>query len=208
MYKKYLQKTKQERGAVEVVEAAFVFPIVIFVVILLIMFGNLLYQQAVMDSVAVQAAEYMASLYTNPLLAEDSLPTNSSSVTVKPYRYILGDSEAETATKKYINEQVNKTTSGLFSGMGITVTSTTCKIKNYLFYQTAQVQIEYTINFLPMKLFGLSSLVKCSNATVTAAVDPAEFIRNVDMVMDYIETTGLDEKVNKLTDSLSQFLKD
>lgn len=189
---------KNEKGAVEVVEAALVFPIVIFVVILLIFLGNLLYQQAKMDAIAVRGAEYLAAIYTNPILAEGEIPTDSTSVNTKPYRYLLGDSEAEIQAKEFMTQLMNKTGTGLFSGMEMSGTIKKCKINNYVVYQTASVEIEYSIKLLPIKLFDGPTLFKCSNATVSAATDSAEFIRNVDMILDYNEEYHLTDKIKQL----------
>lgn len=196
---KWKRKLNEEKGAVEVVEAALVFPIVIFVVILLIFVGNLLYQQAKMDAIAVRGAEYLAAVYTNPLLAEDALPTDTNDVDVKPYRYLSSGTEAEGLAKEYINKLVQNTDTGYFSGMETQDFSiATCNIKNYVVYQTAEVQLEYSIQLLPMKLLGGVTLFRCSNATVTAATDSAEFIRNVDMIMDYSESFGLTDKIKEI----------
>ena len=186
-----------ERGAVEVVEAAFVFPIVMFVVVLLIFLGNFFYQQAKMDAIAVRGAEYLAAIYTNPLLVEEHIPTDSTSVDVKPYRYLFGDQEAEEEARKYMEELMKSAGTGLFSGMDPTGSIKTCKINNYVVYQTAAVEIEYSIELLPMRLFDLPPLIKSSNATVMAATDSAEFIRNIDMIMDYSEQYGLTDKIEE-----------
>lgn len=191
------RKLKDENGAVEVVEATFVFPIVIFVVILFMMFGNMLYQQAKMDAIAVRGAEYLATIYTNPILEKDSIPTDSTQVNVKPYRYLFGDEDAEDKAKDFIRKEIKKTGTGLFSGMEMTANIKTCEIKNYVVYQTAQVEIEYSIELLPMKLFDSPSMFRCTNATVTAATDSSEFIRNVDMIMDYSEEFGLTQKIKE-----------
>jgi len=195
MFNFNFKKIKEEKGAVEVVEAAFVFPIVIFVVILFMMFGNMLYQQAKMDAIAVRGAEYLATIYTNPILSQDAIPTNSTQVDVKPYRYLFGDGGAEDKAKEFIRKEIDKTGTGLFSGMEMNANIKTCQIKNFVVYQTAQVEIEYSIELIPMKLFDSPSMFRCSNATVTAATDSAEFIRNIDMIMDYSEEFGLTQKI-------------
>lgn len=189
---------KDERGAVEIVEAAFVFPIVIFVVILFIFFGNMLYQQAKMDAIAVRGAEYLASIYTNPPLLENAIPTDSTKIQIKPYRYLFGDSEAENKAKNFMKSLINSTGTGFFSGMEINANIKTCEVNNYVVYQTACVDIEYSINLLPMRLFDSPSVFRCANATVTAATDSAEFIRNVDMIMDYSEEYGLMDKIKSV----------
>lgn len=186
-----------EEGAVEVVEAAFVFPIVMFVVVLLIFLGNFFYQQAKMDAIAVRGAQYLAAIYANPLLMEGSIPTDSTKIEIKPYRYLLGDKDAEAKAKEYMENLMKAAGTGLFSGMEPKGTVKTCKINNYVVYQTAAVELEYSIELMPMRFFDSPSLFRTSNATVTAAVDAAEFVRNVDMIMDYSKEYGLTDKIQE-----------
>lgn len=193
---KWFRRFKKDNGAVMVVEASFVFPIVFFVVISMIVFGNMLYQQAKMDAIAVRGAQYLATAYTNPVLAADgALPTNSTKVNVKPYRYLLGSEDAEGDAEKFISKLIDKTGTGFFSGMEMDAKIKTCKIKNYVVYQKACVEIEYKINFFPLRFFDGTDVFKQSTATAIAATDSAEFIRNVDMIMDYSESFGITEKI-------------
>lgn len=194
---KLLNNFKKEKGAVLVVEASFVFPIIFFVLIILLYMGNMLYQQTKMDSIAIRGAEYLAAIYTNPILAEDAIPQKSTDVNVKPYRYLLGDSDAENKARKFIDELIDDTGTGLFKGMEIDATIKTCKIKNYVIYQTACVEIEYSINVIPIRFFDKSEVMKTSTATIVTAVDSAEFIRNVDMILDYSEEFGLTDKIQE-----------
>ena len=189
---------KKEKGAVLVVEASFVFPIIFFVLIILLFMGNMLYQQTKMDSIAIRGAEYLATIYTNPILAEDSIPKKSNEVNVKPYRYLLGDTDSESKARNFIDGLIDDTGTGLFKGMEIDATIKTCKIKNYVVYQTACVEIEYSINIIPIRFFDKSEVMKTSTATIVTAVDSAEFIRNVDMILDYSEEFGLTDKIQEL----------
>lgn len=196
---KRFKHLKKENGAVQVVEASFVFPIVFFVVIALIVFGNMLYQQAKMDAIAVRGAQYLAVAYTNPVLAADgNIPTNSTNVDVKPYRYLLGNDSAEIQTEKFVNGLIDKTGTGFFTGMEIQSAKPTCKIKNYVVYQTACVEIEYKISFFPMRFFDENDIFKQSTATAIVAADSPEFIRNIDMIMDYSKEFGLTDKIEEL----------
>lgn len=197
-----MKTMNNEYGAVEIVEAALVFPIVLFVVILFIFIGNLFYQQAKVDAITVRTAEYLARLYTHPMLENGaSVPTNSAEIDVQPYRYLFGSGEAEEQANAFAARELGKTGEGFFQGMGIHGAVKTCVIKNYIVYQTVEVEIEYSVQLAPFKLFDGVSLIRSSCATVTSAADPAEFIRNVDMIMDYAEISGLtaliQEKVGK-----------
>lgn len=193
-----IKRIRKEKGAVQIVEAAFVFPITIFVVVLFIFLGNLFYQQAKVDAIAVRAAEYMARIYTHPLLRNGStIPTDSTQIDVQPYRYLFGSSDAESKAQEFINRELGKTGTGLFSGMEIHGTIKRCEIENYVVYQKTTVEIEYNVNLIPLKLFGGISIIKSTCATSTSAADPAEFIRNVDMILDYAESTGLTAKIKE-----------
>ena len=154
-----------------------------------------------MDAIAVRAAEKLTLYYTNPLL-RGSIPTTAENTTLDPYRYLFGSSGAESAVRDFVDKEVGKTGTGGFSGMDINVQSVTCEIKNYVVYQKACVQINYTIELLPLELIGADSLMRQSVGTSMSAADPAEFIRNVDMIVDYADITGLTAKIQ---DTLGQF---
>ena len=106
--------------------------------------------------------------------------------------------------KEFIKKELDKVGAGFFSGMEVNDTIKTCKIKNYVVYHTACVEIEYRLQLIPMKLFNLTPVIRTSNATVMAAADPAEFIRNVDMIMDYSEEFGLTQKIQEFLGAFTE----
>lgn len=201
MKKKIRQKMAGERGAVPIVEAALVYPIVIFVVFIFFFFGNMFYQYAKVDAIAVRAAEKLAAYYTNSMLY-DGIPTNAEDLELDPYRYLFGSDGAEEAVRKYIDAELKETGSGGFAGMEITPTNIVCEIENYVVYHTAKVQIEYSVNYSLLQLLGIDSVQRSSAATANAAGDPAEFIRNIDMILDYADITGLTDAIRN---TLSKF---
>lgn len=198
------QILKKESGAVLVVEAAYVFPIVFFVVIILLYLGNLFYQQSKVDSITVRTAEYLAAHYTDPMLRYgDKLPTNSTQVNIQPYRYLFGDSDAEKMANDFVKSELDQVGTGLYSGMNINYEIKKCEIKNFIVYQKTEVEIEYSLDFYPLRLMGIPSLTKTSMGTATGAVDSSEFIRNVDMIMDYSEEFGLTQKIKNTIDAFT-----
>ena len=60
---------KDEKGAVTIVEATFVFPIAFFVLFFLMFYGNAYYLKASVDSVVCQAAIDGAMQIQDPFLA-------------------------------------------------------------------------------------------------------------------------------------------
>lgn len=198
-----INRVKDEKGAVMIVEAAIVYPIVLFVVVIFIFLGNLFYQQAKVDAIAVRTAEYLARMYTHPLLQNGSkLPTDSTQIDVQPYRYLFGSDDAKSKTEDFMNRELRKTGTGLFSEMEIRPLVTSCEIENYVVYQKITVEIEYSVNLIPLKLFGGVPIVRTKCVSAATASDPAEFIRNIDMILDYAESSGLTDKIKN---TVSQF---
>ena len=190
------KKIDSERGAVPIVEAAFAYPIVIFVVIIFFFLGTILYQQAQVESLTVRAAEKLAAYYTNPLIYK-GIPTEAEKMSLDPYRVLSfsGGNAAKAEVEKYVNQQIQKISSSGISKIDAHIEE--CRVDNYVLYQVARVEIAYTIEYKPLELMGGFSILNYSTATSTAAGDPAEFIRNIDMILDYGEITGLSAKIRE-----------
>ena len=203
---------KSEYGAATIVEATIVFPIMIFIVIILIYLGNVYYQMARIEAVAARTATYASGLYADPLLENmgngGSVP--SSFHNIKPYRYLFGNSSAAGAAETYLDDELAKIRHGMFRGMTPEFTHTECRVKNYVFYQTVTVEIEYEIQ-IPVYFFGEeATLVHGTTATRTCVTDGAEFIRNIKMAGDYFESLAPQEwqdKLNDMTSNISGWFK-
>ena len=197
--KKFKQSYSDEQGAVAIVEAALVYPVVIFVVIILFLLGNVFYQQSKVDALAVRAAEKLAAFYTNPML-NTGIPTNAEDLELNPYRYLFGNDSAEKAVKSYINSELSRAGTGAFKGMEISGRATICEVENYVLYHVAKVKIIYSIEFKPLALLGGVSVLRYSTGEATSADSPSEFIRNIDMILDYADSTGLSQKIKNTLD--------
>lgn len=190
------EKLHGEKGAVVVVEAAIVFPITFFIIIVFILFGNLLYQQSRVDAIVARAALYMGNVFTDPVLigSEGSIPNETKETNIQPYRFLLGASSAEDATEKFIKKELENLDTGLFSDMDVKNTQITCNLKNCIVYQQAEIEVKYSV-WLPMSFFGMEPNIKMSSATTVAVTCPEEFIRNIDMIDDYLELTGAKDAI-------------
>lgn len=195
---------KREEGAVTVVEAAIVFPITIFIIIVFILFGNLLYQQARVDAVVTRGAQYMGNHFTDPILTgvKDSIPESVNDV--QPYRFLFPSSSIERDTENFIRTELTSLNAGYFSGMEVKDPKVTCNLKNCVIYQQAEIQVEYTV-WMPMSFFGMEPNMRFSSATTFPITCPEEFIRNIEMVDYYMETTGLKDKLETLKSKISDF---
>lgn len=156
-----------------------------------------------MDAIAVRTATYLARVYAHPIMENGSIPAESTGFDVKPYRYLLGNGDAISKAKDFASRNIKEIGEGFFLGMKPQNVSTSCSVKNYIVYHVAQVQIDYKIDLFPLKFFDGISLQKSSVATATAAVDAAEFMRNIDMIIDYADKYELTEKLESVKEFMS-----
>ena len=198
------------RGAVAVVEATLVFPVVLFILVILLVLGNVFYQQSRLDTMTVQAAEYLASRYTHPQL-NDPTPTDPKGIYLYPYRYWASNKNATAndQARKLLENWLNNSDTGGFTGMDISKARIVeCSIDGNLLYHTASVKLEYRLSLFPMKLLGLDIELPLMNAaTKTAATDPAELIRNVDFMMDLYDTLNSAYDFQSKLSSMLNFFK-
>lgn len=212
-----IRNPKNESGMV-IVEASIVFPIMFFVLIILIYMGNAFYEKAQIDSIVVQKAISGSNYCSDPLL--ETLKTNNGALPscgdleTEPYRYIFGgrgDIVSKISTE--VEAAISTETSTFFSNMSPTIktpSSEIAKFNNYVVYSTFSVDIEYVIKF-PISFLGEDTppmLTITSRAEVPVG-DPAEFIRNTDMVIDYFHGTKIGQSISdafgKLNDFISSF---
>ena len=111
---------RDETGAVAIVEATFVFPIMFFVLFFIMMMGNIYYQQARIDDIVSRYAIIGAEKVTNPLrdnLEEGkTMITDSEQVDAEPYRYLFGS--MKTIEDEIQNEVYKEIISKGFTFMG------------------------------------------------------------------------------------------
>lgn len=191
--KKYMKK---EQGSL-VIEAAFVYPIMFFVIIFLIYMGNMFYLKSRVESCVNAVAIKGAAYFADPLLEviETSGVPDGEHVSLQPYRYLnvfnngndISDGEAE------IREGIN--TAGFFAGMTPRVVSVTPEIHNYVIYQTYEVNVEYVLEF-PIKFIFQDEkyALDCTAHAEIPVVDSGEFLRNTDMAIDFIQRSETGQK--------------
>ena len=184
---------RSERGAVQIVEAAFVFPVVFIILFALIYMGNIYYVKTQVDSIVAEAAIKGAAYCTDPLLEsiEGGTIPSVNDLSVKPYRYILtGDlKEAAKQIGQATKNAIESRSTSFFTGMVPKVKTPTSSIatySNHIFYSKFSVEVECTVSF-PLKILGLESIADTpiSSYYEVPVDDTPEFIRNTDMIIDY-----------------------
>ena len=213
------RKIADERGAVPIVEASIVFPVMFLVIFLLIYMGNAYAQQCRVEAIANRLALEGASYCVDPMLKEIAASNGSmpgEAPQVYPYRYLLTGEMKDTAEgiSDDIREQVSSLDNGLFKGMSPSHVTVDAKFNNHFIASTFSVELNYRIQ-LPMKLLGAEDLftVPVSSYVEVPVTDVPEFVRNVEMIEDYLEATGLMDnieefksKIDELVDKASEFI--
>ena len=92
--------------------------------------------------------------------------------------------------------------------MGVKQCNVELKYENHIFYSIVTSDIDYKIQF-PIRFLGDDEpvILQMHSSSVVPVTDTAEFIQNIDMAVDYMDSTGLSEKLNNMKDKVSKFFK-
>lgn len=195
-----------------VVEASIVYPVMFFVLFFLIFYGNVFYQKSQIDDLVTKCAIRGAQYCADPILVqmEENGGVVPDKVDVKPYRYILGGmSEVENMISDRVKSGM-ASESSFFTGMQPVIKNGNSKIasfNNYVLYSTFSVEVEYQITF-PIRFLGKKTptIITNSSRADIPVVDSAEFIRNTDMAVDFLEDTIVGQKVASVFSKVNSFI--
>ena len=216
-----MKKMKKEDGAL-IVEATMVFPVMFLIIFLMIFMGNAYFQKSRIDSISMRMAYFGSAQCADPLLrvvADRGVPSLAdANYSIEPYRYMFGEvgkesgmNKIETQVKEQINTKIKGLKTGLFSGMKPNVSKVTAEFNNYFVYSNFEVEVVYKIP-LPIRLIGMSKYfeVYYTSRCEVPVSDTPEFIRNVSMVEDWVESTekGQDviKKASDIMDKVGEFI--
>ena len=201
-----LKKFKTSQSGVVIVEAAFVFPIVIFSVLMMLYLGNVYYQysklNAIVDIAAVKGASYCADPVLKSIESGGSVPRKNNDI--QPYRYLFGLSDVESDIEDYVED--NFKGDGFFGSMMPTNVSCEAKFNNNIIMYSFTVEASYDIK-VPFRFMGTEPprIVSLSSKATAPVNDNGEFINNINMALDYYESSGLAKKVSAAMDKVSEF---
>ena len=201
------EKIKREDGVI-IVEATFIFPIIFLIVILMIFVGNAYFQKSKVESIVTKMAYYGSAQCADPLLKyvqnDGKVPEYGSDYKIQPYRYLLGGMNTiESDVANQIRSKASGIGTGLFGGMEPDLTYLNVKFNNAYIYSTFSVEVQYKIP-IPMRLPGMNEnfAINMSSRCDVPVSDTPEFIRNVDMVEDWLESSGLEEDIKQKTQGI------
>lgn len=207
---------KREQGAVTIIEATFVFPIVFFVVFFMIMAGEAYCQAAKVEHAITSAAINGAARCENPMLSEvikqGSVPTDPTAVDVLPYRYIFTGESSRVAQE--VEQDLRKTITSfrplLFRGMSPQNVSVEVDPNINILISSLPVRCTFEVPFPIRMIFSSNSIKMVYTVQMTAPVgDPSEFVRNVAMIKDVVERSETAmkaaEKLGEIAGKVGEF---
>lgn len=214
MKEKWKKYFANDIGAVQIVEATFVFPIMFIILFFLIYMGNMFYVKsqvtALAEVYAIRGANYCADPILKHLEVNDSFPSLSS-LDVKPYRHLFGgNGDVESSIETALVSELNGSTSSLFKNMMPRLTTAKSNIAtyhNYIIYSTFSVEFAMDVHF-PIRFLGkdTSPMLHMTARAEVPVDDTAELIRNTDMVIDYFHGTKVGQAVSEAFGKINSFL--
>lgn len=196
----------EERGAL-IVEATIVFPVMFFIILFLIYFGNVFYLRSQVDAIVAESAIKAASYCVDPLMAKvegGTVPTTMEDV--QPYHSIFGSAQTDSVREEMVNK-LNRIGTGYFAGMNLrNIVVDQFKYNRGLVTSTFSVDVSYRIQF-PIRFMGSDrpTVLKIHSQTTVPVTDTPEFIQNVDMAMDFFDSSGMSEKLSKMVLQVKKF---
>lgn len=201
---------RDERGSVQVIEAALVYPVVILSTAALIYFGMYVFEASLLNDRAKAAAvmasktvaftgyEELGDIYSRLEFRPDDEKPDRNRVDKyyagqSPYRYLKNG----TADDRFTEMVSEYASDGLLSGTAVTCT---VDVERRIFDREVVVTVEKEI-MLPgvLKTLGVSGNRKITAVASAVTSDPAEFVRNTDLTLEAVnvfgEKTGLSSKL-------------
>lgn len=198
-------------------EATIVFPVCFIVILMLLYLGNVYYQKSRIEAIVVEAAldgaAYCADPFLRAIEANGGKVPDLGTVSYEPYRYLGGLFDGmkamEESVSSLINSRISSLNTGLFTGMKPTGYGNNLHVeyKSSFIAASLSVDLEYKIE-LPVRLLGDKEnlSMKFQTHTEVPVGDTPEFIRNVNMVEDILEATGIEEKIENQIKRLKNFV--
>lgn len=197
-----IKGVRSERGAVTIVEATFVFPIMFFIVFFLIMAGEAYYQFSRVEKVVTVAAINGAARCENPMLgtviADNKVPTDPQEIDVIPYRYILTGQAKRIAAEVEddLVKQIKEMKPLLFRNMKPKNLKVSVELHMNVLVSSFPVRCTFSVPFPIRMIFSNEAMSLHFSVQTNAPIsDPAEFVRNVAMIADLLERSEVGQGI-------------
>lgn len=209
--------SRGEYGAVLIIEAVFVFPVMFIIVFIMLLAGGVYFQHARVERLVVEAAIDGASRCENPMLesvsSTGSVPTGTADVKVMPYRYLLTGNARDIGNE--IQDELEQAVKGLKSlaFQGLEPKNVSVKVTPKMFILVSSFQVECGFDIvLPIRMIFSGQDLKFHYSVSMAEPigDPAEFVRNVSAIQDILErnetVAGIAGKCKEAMQKIGRFI--
>lgn len=204
-----------QKGAMVIMEAAFVFPIMFFVIFILLMVCEGYYQYARVERACIVAAVQGAARCENPMLEtvqkSGQVPTSTTAAKVRPYRYIFTEESQQIAAE--METELENTIANMdclaFRGMTPDEVDVDIDPRLNVLVSAFPVECKFKIQLPIRMIFSNEDLTFHYEVTVVQPIgDPAEFVRNVSTVQDYLERNAtITEYLQKIQDAFAKIAR-
>lgn len=216
--KKMINKFRKHEDGVLIVEATYVFPIIILVVFLMIYVGNAYLQKCKVEAIVTQeivkGAAYCGDPVTESIESGDGIP-GYGSIDIKPYRFLLGGLDGMDGLvgtiEDNIESKIEGMAGGLFKNMEVEDVDVNVSFNNAFLYSTLSADVTYQIT-LPIRMLGQEqpTIMKFEERVDIPVSDSVELIRNIDMIEDYLQRweayNNAVEKFGEIVDPIKEKL--
>lgn len=223
------KKIQNDKGAL-IVEASIVFPVSFLVIFLMLFMGNAYLQKARVEAIVSRATIEGAARCADPMMEyieEKGKIPPLGEVSIEPYRYIVGTigsfagtgakfgmGDIQDSIKEQIRKEMQNMNPGLFDGMQPQeyYSAVNVEYDSYFVASYFTVSVNYKIVF-PIRLLGQTEKMSLKFASYckVPVSDTPEFIRNVNMAEDLLESTGalakMQEMVNGMSNAITKLTK-
>ena len=207
------EESADERGLV-IVEAAFIYPIVIVALVLVMAMSEMYYQRANIEALTLSFTQQAAGELGDTLDFQisdsgDAVQVNQGS-SRDLYRYLLGTNndfaDVETRVNSAITGAFTNNDIGLF-GPAPTLDSVSVEYRRNFTYEELHVSVDYSyrLSMFSQNLVGSSFFGFDFNASAELPVlQSGEFIRNFDLANDTLKSVDNELGISGLTETFSE----
>jgi len=207
--KNVFKNTIKKEDGMLIVEASYVFPIMVIVIFLLMYAGNAYLQKCRIESIVtkhvVNGAAYCGEPVTYSLETNGKVPSYKK-IDVKPYRFLIGGMSGVTSQiENQIETEIDSMGGGLFKNMQPDLNRVNVDFNNAFIYSTLSADVEYEIT-LPIRMLGEKDpIIMDFDMRIDVPVsDSVELIRNIDMVEDYLQRS---KTYNEAMDKVDEVIR-
>ena len=207
-------KNESEKGAVTLIEAVIVFPIMFIIVFIMVMAGNAYFQKSRVERAVVECTLDAASRSANPMLGyvidNNGIPHGTNDVEIYPYRYIFtgemknikGQIEAQ------LTDRINSMSSIAFRGMEPKNVSVSMSLNWYVIASYIDTRCSFKIELPIRMLFSHNNIAFRYDVHLNEPIgDAPNLIRNTSMIQDFIERSEYEKRLNETGNKIQEYTR-